>query len=221
MARFMDTAVSDNPGTKAELTVRELACTRNDRQLFSGVEFSLRAGEALRIEGPNGSGKTSLLRLLCGLGLPDAGEIQWCGRNVDDDRAAFLADIGYVGHANGIKPELTAHENLRFASALGRSKPISSTNDVLAAVGLRHMADTLCRTLSAGQRRRVALARLLMLEASLWLLDEPLTALDTDAARQIEAMLRAHLDTGGLLILTTHRPIDLGAHPLKRIVLGV
>jgi len=216
----MDTAVSDTGGKVAELTVRALACARNERQLFSGVEFSLCAGEALRIEGPNGSGKTSLLRLLCGLGLPEAGEIHWRGGNVDDDRSAFLADIGYVGHANGIKLELTARENLRFASTLGGSPLAADASRALAMVGLTGMADSLCRTLSAGQRRRVALARLLMLNAKLWLLDEPLTALDTGAAGQIEAILRRHLDGGGLLILTTHRPIDLGAHPLKRIVLG-
>lgn len=216
----MNTASVDTKAESVQLEVRGLACTRNERRLFADLDFSLIAGEALLIDGSNGSGKTSLLRLLCGLGLADAGKICWRGRNVDDYRAEFLADIAYVGHANGIKLDLTAGENLHFAHALGATGSASAATIALAEVGLGGFEDAPCRKLSAGQRRRVALARLFVLEARLWLLDEPLTALDAGAVMRIEALLRAHLAGGGLLILTTHRPVDLGRHRAKRIRLG-
>jgi heme exporter protein A len=206
----------DAPG----LEVRGLACTRNERRLFADLNFSLSAGDALLIDGPNGSGKTSLLRLLCGLGLLDAGKICWRGRDVDDYRAEYLADVAYVGHANGIKLDLTARENLQFARALGHAGSAATATKALAEVGLAGFADAPCGKLSAGQRRRVALARLFVLEARLWLLDEPFTALDARAVLRFEALLRAHLDNGGLLILTTHRSVDLGRHEAKRIRLS-
>ncbi|MDQ3796731.1 MAG: cytochrome c biogenesis heme-transporting ATPase CcmA [Pseudomonadota bacterium] len=216
----MNEALSDMDAAAPGLEVRGLACTRGERLLFTDLNFSLAAGQALLIEGPNGSGKTSLLRLLCGLGLADAGEIRWCGRDVDDYRTEFLTDIAYVGHANGIKLDLTARENVDFTRALGCPRPQLAAAGALAALGLKRLEDTPCRKLSAGQRRRVALARLLVLNARLWLLDEPLSALDARVVLRFEELLRAHLDDGGLLILTTHRPIDLGQYEVKRIVLG-
>ncbi len=216
----MDMALLNKKNDALNLEVRGLACTRGERRLFTNLDFSLVAGQALLIEGRNGSGKTSLLRLLCGLGLADAGKICWCGQDVDEYRTEFLTDIAYVGHANGIKLDLTARENLDFTRALGRARPHVTAISALAELGLKQLENTHCRRLSAGQRRRVALARLLVLNARLWLLDEPLTALDVRAVLRFEALLRAHLDGGGLLILTTHRPIDLGPHEVKRIVLG-
>jgi heme exporter protein A len=202
------------------LEARGLSCIRNEQRLFAGLSFSLDAGEALLIEGRNGSGKTSLLRVLCGLGLADAGEVYWCDHEVGEHRAEFLARTAYVGHANGIKLDLTVRENLAFARSLGRARSLGAIDDALRELGLTRLQDTLCRKLSAGQRRRTALARLLVLDARLWLLDEPLTTLDVHSIRQFETLLQAHLGGGGLLILTTHRPIDLGTRRVRRISLG-
>lgn len=218
--RPMNEAARQIPVPASRLEVRGLACTRNERRLFSGLSFSLDAGEVLLIEGPNGSGKTSLLRVLCGLGLADAGVVYWCDRDVGEHRAEFLAQIAYVGHANGIKLDLTVRENLVYARALGGAYSASTIDDPLRELRLASLSGTLCRKLSAGQRRRVALARLLVLDARLWLLDEPLTALDAGSTRRFEALLQAHLDGSGSLVLTTHRPIDLGAHRIKRISLA-
>lgn len=216
----MDTPSRNTRVDAPHLEVRGLACTRGERRLFADLDFSLAAGQALLIEGPNGSGKTSLLRLLCGLGLADAGKICWRGRDVDEYRTEFLADVAYVGHANGIKLDLTARENLDFARALGCARPHVAAAQALAEFGLRRLENTSCRKLSAGQRRRVALARLLVLNARLWLLDEPLTALDVGAVQRFEALLRTHLENGGSLIVTTHRPLDLGQREIKRITFG-
>ncbi len=202
------------------LEARALSCIRNERQLFRGLSFSLDAGEALLIEGRNGSGKTSLLRLLCGLGLTDDGEIYWCNRELGEHRTEFLAQTAYVGHADGIKLDLTVRENLAFARSLGRARSLGAIDRALHELDLTELGGTLCRKLSAGQRRRTALARLLVLDALLWLLDEPLTALDVRSIRQFETLLQAHLGSGGLLVLTTHRPIDFGVHTVRRISLS-
>jgi heme exporter protein A len=219
-ARLMNEALHIDRSAPS-LAARGLACTRNERRLFTGLDFSLCAGETLLVEGPNGSGKTSLLRILCGLGLADEGQVYWCGRDIDNHRVEFLADVAYVGHANGIKNDLTARENLHFARTLGCARPVSAVADALATLGLAGFEDMPCRKLSAGQRRRVALARLLVVDARVWLLDEPLTALDAGVAAQVQAMLHTHIDNGGLLILTTHRSIDLGRQRVKRTMLGV
>lgn len=208
---------SHNPNFRAQ----GLECVRNERCLFSGLEFTIGAGEVVRIEGPNGSGKTSLLRILCGLGLREAGKIFWCGREISEYESEFFAETAYVGHANAVKEELTPLENLTFARTLGCLRPGLMPRDALMQVGLEAYKTVPCRRLSAGQRRRVALARLLVTQATVWLLDEPFAALDAAAIGQFETLLRAHLEAGGLLVLVTHWPVDLGVQAVTRINLGV
>ena len=187
----------------------DLHCIRHDRSLFAGLNFALTAGQIIQIEGPNGSGKTSLLRMLCGLLQPAQGEVRWRGVDIQAQRAEFLADVAYIGHLHGIKEDLSPRENLRMAQALGRTRNDISLDQALQQVGLYGFEDLPSRTLSAGQRRRVALARLLVLDARVWVLDEPFTALDRSGKALIEAMLEAHSRNGGIAILTTHQPVEL------------
>ncbi len=194
------------------LSAQGLCCVRHDRRLFDALSFTLRDGEILQVEGANGSGKTSLLRMLCGLVQPDEGAILWDGADIQDARAEFLADVIYIGHAHGVKEELTARENLRFAQALGPAGH-TSIETALDRVGLYGYEDVPARALSAGQRRRVALARLLVRAARLWILDEPFTALDRAGRELVEALLAAHIEGGGLAVLTTHQPHALAHCP--------
>ena len=187
----------------------DLHCVRHDRTLFAGLNFTLMSGQILQVEGPNGSGKTSLLRMLCGLLQPAQGEVRWRGVDIQAQRAEFLADVAYVGHMHGIKEDLTPRENLRIAQALGRSRQNVTLDQALAQVGLYGFEDLPSRTLSAGQRRRVALARLLVLDARVWVLDEPFTALDRTGKTLIESLLEMHSRNGGIAILTTHQPVEL------------
>ncbi len=195
-----------------------LGCRRNGRLLFSGLSFTLGPGEAVQIDGPNGAGKTTLLRILCGLAAPDAGELRWCGVDIGSVRPEFLSRVAYVGHAHGIKEELTPRENLRFARALGPPADAAcSSDEALERVGLAELASAPARALSAGQRRRVALARLLVTPARLWVLDELFTGLDKRATGLAEEMLTAHTEGGGLLVLTSHRPTRIGCSRLMRV----
>jgi heme exporter protein A len=198
----------------------DLACVRRDRTLFEGFSFRLAAGELLQIEGANGSGKTSLLRILCLLALADAGEVRWNGANVAEDRADYLARLTYIGHTPGVKADLTALENLQVASALAPDAAACHPDDALAAVGLAGFEDTHVRELSAGQTRRVALARLLLQPTRLWILDEPFTALDRAGKRRVEELLEAHCGAGGMALITTHQPVDVGDAAKTRIHLG-
>lgn len=199
------------------LDVRGLVCVRHDRTLFRDLGFTLAAGEITQIEGANGSGKTSLLRLLCGLMLPAAGEVRWRGQDIQADRAGFFTELCYIGHHPGIKEELTPRENLRMALALGRARDGIGIDAALEQVGLYGYEDLPTRTLSAGQRRRVALARLLIVEATLWILDEPFTALDAQGRALIEGMLEAHSRRGGAALLTTHQPLSLAHCAMSRV----
>jgi len=193
----------------ASLEAQNLECIRDFRTLFSCLNFQLQSGEAVQVEGPNGAGKTTLLRILCGLRLPDDGKITWNGQDIIEDRIGFQAALAYVGHAHGIKGDLTPLENLRFWSTIHPVNQDLVNSEVLQAVGLGAYENTLSRRLSAGQRRRVAIARLLITDARLWVLDEPFTAIDADGVAMIEEIISRHIELGGMAILTSHQPITL------------
>lgn len=186
-----------------------LSCTRSDRLLFEGLSLCISTGEVVQILGANGSGKTTLLRVLCGLQPPAEGAIRWRDRNVAPGAPELRAEVQYVGHAAGVKLDLTPRENLRVAVGLG-ARPTGTTADAaLARLEIEAFGDAPARTLSAGQRQRVALARLLTCASLLWVLDEPFTALDARGVTIIDAMLREHIEDGGAAIITSHHPVAL------------
>jgi heme exporter protein A len=190
------------------LTVEHLQCIRDDRVLFDDLNFTLSAGQMLQIEGRNGCGKTSLLRILCGLTLPTAGIVYWKNQDIQDINSSYWATLAYIGHANGVKADLTPLENLAMTPALAATPTSTPLANALEQVGLYGFEDVPTRTLSAGQQRRVALARLLVSQAPLWILDEPFTALDKAAIRMIEGWLDAHIKRGGMTILTSHHTVN-------------
>lgn len=193
--------------TTENLVVEQLQCIRDDRILFDDLNFSLSAGELLQIEGPNGSGKTTLLRILCGLTLPTNGIVYWQGQNIQTLKSQYRTHLAYVGHTGGIKADLTPIENLATAKALSTYPTNTALDTALEQVGLYGFEEVLTRTLSAGQQRRLAIARLLVTQAPLWILDEPLTALDKAAIALIERLLDQHVQEGGMVIVTSHQPI--------------
>jgi heme exporter protein A len=197
-----------------ELIAEDLACRRGARLVFAGLSFRLPPGGALVLTGANGSGKSSLLRLAAGLLEPAAGRLSWGTVPVAADLAGHHARLHYVGHQDAVKPTVTARETLAFWAALRGRRLRSSApviDDALAAFALDAVADWPCRWLSAGQRRRLALARLLVAPALLWLLDEPASALDDDGQVRLEQAILAHRATGGRVLLATHAPLALDA----------
>ncbi|HEY4318858.1 MAG TPA: cytochrome c biogenesis heme-transporting ATPase CcmA [Herbaspirillum sp.] len=198
-----------------------LGCERDQRQLFASVSFRLHAGTMLRIRGPNGSGKSSLLRLLCGLARPAAGHVSLFGRDLASQRGALASRLLWIGHAAGVKALLTATENLAWLGALHGRGATAEIGQALAAVGLRGFEDTPCHALSAGQQRRIALARLYLPDApALWLLDEPFTALDAAGIAQLESHLAMHCERGGTVALTTHHELTRRAQTYADLDLG-
>lgn len=193
------------------LSVHELACERGERLLFKNLCFELGNGEVLLVRGGNGRGKTSLLRILCGLSVPAAGVVRWRGDSISRTHEQYGREMTYIGHANGIKDDLTPMENLRLAAALGgRDLDSGAATAALEQVGLSRCLDFPVRVLSFGQRRRVALAGLMTAGALLWILDEPLTGLDAEGGAMVERMIRDHIVAGGLAVMTTHQPLALG-----------
>ena len=189
-----------------------MECERGGRSLFCGLSFSLRAGELLRVAGANGSGKTSLLRILCGLLTPTAGDVRWAGTPIASLREEYSRRLVYIGHAPALKDDLTATENLAIAGGIaGNDADQASIRAALAQFGLAGTAFPL-RKFSQGQRRRAALARL-VLSASvpLWLLDEPFSALDAAAVRLVEGLIAAHVARGGSVAYATHQEAAIGA----------
>jgi heme exporter protein A len=203
------------------LVVHELACERGERLLFRNLGFELREGETLLVRGGNGRGKTSLLRILCGLSAPAAGSVHWCGYPISRTHEQYGREMAYIGHANGIKDDLTPLENLRLAAALGgRDLDTETALGALAQLGLSRCMDLPARVLSFGQRRRVALAGLLTAGALLWILDEPLTGLDVDGVAMVEQMIRGHVAAGGMAIMTTHQALALDGLSPKTLSVG-
>jgi len=176
-------------------------------------------GECLQITGGNGAGKTTLLRALCGLIPLEAGRICWRGRDIGQDLAAFHAELNYLGHDNGLKADLTAAENLRYAAALRRRVPAQDIATAMARTGVAEAAGQLLRHLSAGQRRRVALARLALTGGSLWVLDEPGSNLDASGHTLLLELIEAHLQSGGVAVVATHRALELPAAQLRSLTL--
>lgn len=194
---------------EALLTASGVQCYRGDRLLFSDLNLELSAGEALQVHGANGSGKTTLLRILCGLTLPTEGDIRWRGQSITASSRDFFSECLYVGHMDGVKLELTPVENLRFARALGGEPSDEPLEELLGRVELAGFEDVPARKLSAGQRRRVALARLLATKATLWLLDEPFTSLDKTGTGVMESFLDTHLARGGSALFSSHHPVRI------------
>lgn len=197
----------------SSLTAENLVCVRGDRRLFQGLSFRVRAGQALAVEGANGAGKTTLLRMIAGFLAPAAGRILVNSENRDSDDAEERGRlVGWLGHHDGLKPQLTVLEQLSFFAHLYGCKADPA---VLETVGLSRQADLPCRYLSAGQKRRLALARLLSSERPLWLLDEPFAALDTAGQSAVGQLMTRHCGEGGIIIAATHDPLGLGNESLK------
>ena len=200
--------MSDSHIGNAGLSARNLVCTRGGRTLFAGLDFDLEPGDALVLRGPNGSGKTSLLRLLAGL-LPAAGgDVLWRGEPVERDREAWRGALRLLAHDNAVKPALTVEQNLGFWTRLHPDTPSDALSRGLSAMGLESLADLPAVMLSAGQRRRLALARLAASPGHVWLLDEPTVTLDTESIDRLAAMVATQRDSGGIVIAATHDAFD-------------
>ncbi len=212
--------VPHSAGRITRVHAHALSCERGDRCLFEALSFTLQRGELLQVKGPNGSGKTTLLRMLCGFSAPRVGRFEWTNGDGEITHRALPADIGYMGHSPGIKGALSVEENLKVAHNLGGARALLDMEQALERVGLAGYEDTYCRHLSAGQRRRVALARLLVTDTVLWVLDEPLTSLDVDGIDLVAQMLEAHLARGGMAAMSTHQPIEVPGASLVSITLN-
>ncbi len=203
------------------LEATNLACVRGSRRLFSDLNFSLAAGTLLQVTGPNGSGKTSLQRIICGLMAPDAGEVKWGDANIKSLGEDYSSNFIYIGHRHGVKDELTSVENLRIAAGLtGAELTKNDAARALGEVGLAGREDLPARFLSEGQKRRSALARLITSRRTLWVLDEVLASLDTAAIRMVESLIERHLSEGGMAIVTTHQPLNLTAGSIQQLELA-
>jgi heme exporter protein A len=202
-----------------ELTADNLHLWRGEQHVLRGVCFELHGGQCLQVTGANGAGKTTLLRALCGLVPLEAGQVRWRGRDVAADPAAFHAQLDYLGHDNALKADLTAGENLRFAAQLRRRLRPAEITAALERTGVADSVAAPLRRLSAGQRRRVALARLLLTGGALWVLDEPGSNLDQRGQTLLAELIDAHLSAGGAAVVATHQALALPAPKLLPLAL--
>lgn len=192
------------------LSAKHLTCVRGECRLFVGLDLTVVAGEWLYVRGENGVGKTSLLRLLAGLAQPEAGEVRWCGKPIGQADQEWRRNLMFLGHHAAVKDELTALENLEFAAALdGGELPQADAIAALHRFGLKGREELPVRFLSAGQKRRVLLARLVTRQAKVWILDEPFTALDTKAVNMLAALVGEHVAAGGMAVITSHQAVPI------------
>jgi len=201
------------------LTVNGLNCYRYDKAFFRGLSFTAGAGKLLQIEGENGSGKTTLLKVLCGLIETDEGEILWCGKSIYSVIDEYRGELHYLGHKNGIKAGLTCLENLKVLSALGNQITTNAYSAVLRRYGLGGYDNIYAYTLSAGQKRRLSLARLAVNQTRLWILDEPFTSLDEKGKNDMKRVFQDHLKANGIILLTSHDNIQWKDIDVTRIQL--
>lgn len=200
------------------LSARQLSCIRQDRVLFEQLDLQLHAGEVLQIAGKNGAGKSSLLRILAGLSEPEDGEICYQQLALSQSADDYADNLCFIGHLAGVQPQLTALENLAFWRACFALKPADDWA-LLAQLGLAGLEDIPCQQLSAGQQRRVSLARLWLTKAQIWILDEPFTALDQSAIAALTRCMATHCDAGGAVLLTSHQPVEVPGHVVRQLTL--
>jgi len=210
----MDVAISQN----MVLEAKEISCIRDDRILFEGLNFKLSNHQVLLLEGKNGSGKTSLLRIICGFREQDSGDLFWCDQKIKDSE--YFSEMAYVGHLDGVKKELSVLENLKMSLSLSQ-KGRYSIDQALEIVHLAGYDDSLVQSLSAGQKRRLSLARLLITKNTLWILDEPFTSIDKQGIALIESLMHEHIVAGGMIILTSHHDLDLHEVDVQKINLSL
>jgi heme exporter protein A len=213
-------AMSETPeAIPARLEVRSLHLWRGERHLLRGVSLTVDAGELLQIMGPNGVGKTSLLRCIAGLLPMETGEVAWRGRDIQKSRDTYCHELAYLAHLNALKADLTALENLRFSVGTRRVVTATQLQDMLERMQLKACADLPARALSAGQKRRLAIARILLTEAVLWVLDEPITNLDAAGIALFEACMAEHLARGGLIVTAAHQQLLHGQPNVRTLEL--
>jgi heme exporter protein A len=194
-----------SPASAASLDVRALHLWRGDRHLLKGVAFTLSAGELIQVVGPNGVGKTSLLRCVAGLLPAESGEVSWSGERIERCRENYLRSLAYLAHSNALKPDLTALENLHYGVGLQRNVSVNELTDILRRLAIEACGELPARVLSAGQKRRVAIARVMLSQARLWVLDEPITNLDAAGIALFEQCMAEHLRGGGLILTAAHQ----------------
>ena len=204
------------------LSFSSLGCSRGGRPLFKDVDCVLECGRWLYVAGANGVGKTSLLRMVCGLAPVESGKILWNGTPIHEQRETYLQDLCYLGHLNALQESMTVQENLSFTAALtGVAPNTAQMQEVLARFGVRGRDQQLVRHLSQGQKRRVALSRLALSPARLWVLDEPFVAMDEAGVRMLADLIATHLSAGGLAVVTSHQQVAIGSVPAQRLELGL
>jgi len=219
LANSLNIQASNNQSDKQVLlSADELTCIREDRILFEGLNLSVFSGDIVQVEGPNGSGKTSLLRILAGLSQPYDGTVLFQAQSISEQADIFHQNLLYLGHLPGVKGEMSAQENLEFNLAL-HGNDSTTAEDTLEKVNLLGFEDALASHLSAGQHRRISLARLWQSTAPIWILDEPFTAIDKRGVSELEQLFLAHAERGGCVILTTHQDLSFPEDKVKKITL--
>ncbi len=209
--------------TDFDLKAENVHLWRGDHHVLRGVRFQVAGGECLQLTGANGAGKTTLLRTACGLAYPERGEITWCGLNIREDLHAFHAQLAYLGHEPPLKAELTVRENLHYWVGVRRRLRREELDRALERVGAGEWADRPVRTLSAGQKRRAALAGLTVMHTPLWLLDEPTTHLDAEGRKLVGTLIDEHLQAGGIAVAAVHQELALsgGGQAVRRLELAL